>query len=263
MKKRTRNKLIGLLLVLLTVTWQYVGLPYFESLNKPQATIESSTPPSYGGITKTSETSTSQSEPVRQDIQALALSPVPDVHYVELGPANFTEEEWAYVDEKHPYEFKGVDHLGRATKADAYLTKYNYRGSNGRGAIPVDPVGWNNPVLNNGERPYNRSHLLAYAFMDAEIDVQENLVTGLEEFNQSKDKGMQKFEKEVEYAVKSGFVVRYQVYPVYHETELVPRGVVMRYETKPHSLSKTVFVYNVQDNLVIDYQTGEIVQDNS
>lgn len=249
-----------------------VFTPLFGGVEKTSSAPSSA----YGSISKTA-TAASSHEPKESpviisgqvsdtggiDISSIDLFNVPESHYVELGPADFSESEWNEFNAQNPYRLGALDAYGRATRADAYLHKSLYRGSQGREAIPVDPVGWNNPLMNNGDRPMNRSHLLAYAFMKADIDVAENLVSGLEEFNQSKEKGMQKFEKEVEYAVKSGFEVRYQVIPVYYEMELVPRGVVMRYQTHENSLNKTVFVYNVQDNLVIDYQNGDILQDLS
>ena len=93
--------------------------------------------------------------------------------------------------------------------------------------------------------------------MKANIDVKENLVTGLEEFNKSKTQGMQKFENEVELAVKRGKTIRYQVRAIYDDQELLPRGVLMRYKSlDDNSIDKTVFVYNVMDGISVDYATG-------
>lgn len=183
--------------------------------------------------------------------------PADGKHYVELGSSNFSAEELNQVSQDSPYQLQSVDALGRAVQADAYLNRKNYKGSKDRPRITVNPVGWHNEQLGKKKSLYNRSHLLAYAFMKADIDVKENLVTGLEEFNKSKTQGMQKFENEVELAVKRGKIIRYQVRAIYDDQELLPRGVLMRYKSlDDNSIDKTVFVYNVMDGVSVDYATG-------
>ena len=183
--------------------------------------------------------------------------PADGKHYVELGSSNFSIEELNQVSQDNPYQLQSVDALGRAVQADAYLNRKNYKGSKDRPRITVNPVGWHNEQLGKKKSLYNRSHLLAYAFMKANIDVKENLVTGLEEFNKSKTQGMQKFENEVELAVKRGKTIRYQVRAIYDDQELLPRGVLMRYKSlDDNSIDKTVFVYNVMDGVSVDYATG-------
>lgn len=217
--------------------------------------------PAVQGPTQTNPENISQNVTLDSDVDLSGLDihnlPADGKHYVELGASNFSTEELNQVSQDSPYQLQSVDALGRAVQADAYLNRKNYKGSKDRPRITVNPVGWHNEQLGRKKSLYNRSHLLAYAFMKANIDVKENLVTGLEEFNKSKTQGMQKFENEVELAVKRGKTIRYQVRAIYDDQELLPRGVLMRYKSlDDNSIDKTVFVYNVMDGVSVDYATG-------
>ena len=217
--------------------------------------------PAVQGPTQTNPENISQNVTLDSDVDLSGLDihnlPADGKHYVELGASNFSTEELNQVSQDSPYQLQSVDALGRAVQADAYLNRKNYKGSKDRPRITVNPVGWHNEQLGRKKSLYNRSHLLAYAFMKANIDVKENLVTGLEEFNKSKTQGMQKFENEVELAVKRGKTTRYQVRAIYDDQELLPRGVLMRYKSlDDNSIDKTVFVYNVMDGVSVDYVTG-------
>lgn len=217
--------------------------------------------PAVQGPTQTNPENISQNVTFNSgaDLSGLDIRNLPadGKHYVELGSSNFSAEELNQVSQDSPYQLQSVDALGRAVQADAYLNRKNYKGSKDRPRITVNPVGWHNEQLGKKKSLYNRSHLLAYAFMKADIDVKENLVTGLEEFNKSKTQGMQKFENEVELAVKRGKTIRYQVRAVYDDQELLPRGVLMRYKSlDDNSIDKAVFVYNVMDGVFVDYATG-------
>lgn len=217
--------------------------------------------PAVQGPTQTNPENISQNVTLDSDVDLSGLDihnlPADGKHYVELGASNFSTEELNQVSQDSPYQLQSVDALGRAVQADAYLNRKNHKGSKDRPRITVNPVGWHNEQLGRKKSLYNRSHLLAYAFMKANIDVKENLVTGLEEFNKSKTQGMQKFENEVELAVKRGKTIRYQVRAIYDDQELLPRGVLMRYKSlDDNSIDKTVFVYNVMDGVSVDYATG-------
>lgn len=265
-----KNKIITLVVITLSV----VG---FLGYDKVMAYIKANTTkapkieytqagsinkePAVQGPTQTNPENISQNVTLDSDVDLSGLDihnlPADGKHYVELGASNFSTEELNQVSQDSPYQLQSVDALGRAVQADAYLNRKNYKGSKDRPRITVNPVGWHNEQLGKKKSLYNRSHLLAYAFMKADIDVKENLVTGLEEFNKSKTQGMQKFENEVELAVKRGKTIRYQVRAIYDDQELLPRGVLMRYKSlDDNSIDKTVFVYNVMDGVSVDYATG-------
>lgn len=261
-----KNKIITLVVLTLSVVG-YLGYDkvtaYIKSNTTKAPKIEYTQAgsinkePAVQGPTQTNPENISLNSGV--DLSGLDIHNIPadGKHYVELGTSNFSEEELNQVSQDNPYQLQSVDALGRAVQADAYLNRKNYKGSKDRPRITVNPVGWHNEQLGKKKSLYNRSHLLAYAFMKANIDVKENLVTGLEEFNKSKTQGMQKFENEVELAVKRGKTIRYQVRAVYDDQELLPRGVLMRYKSiDDNSIDKAVFVYNVMDGVSVDYSTG-------
>ena len=265
-----KNKIITLVVLTLSVIG-YLGYDkvtaYIKSKTTKAPKIEYTQAgsinkePAVQGPTQTNPENISQNVTLDSDVDLSGLDihnlPADGKHYVELGASNFSTEELNQVSQDNPYQLQSVDALGRAVQADAYLNRKNYKGSKDRPRITVNPVGWHNERLGKKKSLYNRSHLLAYAFMKADIDVKENLVTGLEEFNKSKTQGMQKFENEVELAVKRGKTIRYQVRAVYDDQELLPRGVLMRYKSlDDNSIDKAVFVYNVMDGVSVDYSTG-------
>lgn len=265
-----KNKIITLVVLTLSVVG-YLGYDkvtaYIKSNTTKAPKIEYTQAGSINkelavqGPTQTNPENISQNVTLDSDVDLSGLDihnlPADGKHYVELGASNFSTKELNQVSQDSPYQLQSVDALGRAVQADAYLNRKNYKGSKDRPRITVNPVGWHNEQLGRKKSLYNRSHLLAYAFMKANIDVKENLVTGLEEFNKSKTQGMQKFENEVELAVKRGKTIRYQVRAIYDDQELLPRGVLMRYKSlDDNSIDKTVFVYNVMDGVSVDYATG-------
>lgn len=264
-----KNKIITLVVLTLSVVG-FLGydkaMAYIKANTTKAPKIEytqagSNKEPAVQGPTQTNPENISQNVTLDSDVDLSGLDihnlPADGKHYVELGASNFSTEELNQVSQDSPYQLQSVDALGRAVQADAYLNRKNYKGSKDRPRITVNPVGWHNEQLGRKKSLYNRSHLLAYAFMKANIDVKENLVTGLEEFNKSKTQGMQKFENEVELAVKRGKTIRYQVRAIYDDQELLPRGVLMRYKSlDDNSIDKTVFVYNVMDGVSVDYATG-------
>ena len=253
-----KNKIITLVVLALSVVG-YLGydkvIAYIKSNTTKAPKIEYTQAgsinkePAVQGPTQTNPENISQNVTFDSGVDLSGL----DIHNI---PAD-GKQELNQVSQDNPYQLQSVDALGRAVQADAYLNRKNYKGSKDRPRITVNPVGWHNEQLGKKKSLYNRSHLLAYAFMKANIDVKENLVTGLEEFNKSKTQGMQKFENEVELAVKRGKTIRYQVRAVYDDQELLPRGVLMRYKSlDDNSIDKTVFVYNVMDGVSVDYATG-------
>jgi len=250
-----KNKIITLVVLTLSVIG-YLGYDkvtaYIKSNTTKAPKIEYTQAgsinkePAVQGPTQTNPENISQNVTINSGVDLSGLDihnlPADGKHYVELGASNFSEEELNQVSQDNPYQLQSVDALDRAIQADAYLNRKNYKGSKDRPRITVNPVGWHNEQLGKKKSLYNRSHLLAYAFMKADIDVKENLVTGLEEFNKSKTQGMQKFENEVELAVKRGKTIRYQVRAIYDDQELLPRGVLMRYKSlDDNSIDKTVY----------------------
>lgn len=279
LKKNNLKKLISLVVLLFGVLYSSGVVPrnmVTDMIAKQTQSLPKTTNSSYGKIDKTKHTEVKR-KPISTDIESSISTDIQSLidsgeAYVELGSSGFSAADWSSynniidsgrVNPSLHYQLSPLDELGRPVEAYALLTPDVYRGSKNRPSITVNPPGWKNRQLNNGQSLLNRSHLLAFAFIKADVDVKENLVSGLEDFNQSKDFGMQRAEKEVEVAVKSGHNVLYHVKTVYLGNELLPRGVLMRYQTEDGSLDKTVFVGNVMNGVTIDYQTGQLLADNT
>lgn len=118
----------------------------------------------------------------------------------------------------------------------------------------LKPSGW------HGGGFYERSHLLMWKLTgNNQI---ENLVTGTAEFN---EKNMQDYEKKVTRYLwdHEENHVMYRVTPLFKGTELVCRGVLMEaYSVEDQGkLEFCVFVYNAEPGAVIDYQTGDYMED--
>lgn len=104
---------------------------------------------------------------------------------------------------------------------------------------------------------YHRSHLIAWKL--GGVDVEErNLMTGTQEFNV---KGMKKFEDQVYSYLKENQKnnVLYRVTPYFEANCELASGVnIEAYSIEDNGkLQFNVYVYNVQDGIVIHYETGE------
>lgn len=168
-----------------------------------------------------------------------------DSFYAELGNSNFS--------------LTNLDSLNRAGIAKAILSPNTYRGSEDReensDISSIKPTGWKNKRV-DGSYIYNRSHLIGYSLIDANTDTPLNLITGTRSFNADTDWGMLHYENLVRDAVKSGKTVMYVVNPIFKDNELVARGVQMMAKSTDGSFEFNVFIYNVQDNITINYADG-------
>lgn len=92
----------------------------------------------------------------------------------------------------------------------------------------------------------------------------KNLITGTRSFNVD---GMLPYEEMVgDYVRETGNHVLYRVTPVFDGDDLVAKGVqmeAMSVEDKGEDIKFNVFVYNVQDGVKIDYETGDSEADSS
>ena len=129
----------------------------------------------------------------------------------------------------------------------------------------VKPTGWHTAKYDNvdGKYLYNRCHLIAYQ-LTGENANNKNLITGTRSFNVD---GMLPYEEMVgDYVRETGNHVLYRVTPVFDGDDLVAKGVqmeAMSVEDKGEDIKFNVFVYNVQDGVKIDYETGESEADSS
>lgn len=157
-------------------------------------------------------------------------------------------------------QFTELDSMNRVQVARAFLTPDFYRGSDDRAEESnishIKPTGWKNKKVDN-QYIYNRSHLIGYAFSKDNVDVPQNLMTGTRDFNANTTWGMLKYEDMVRDSIKQGESIMYEVRPIFIGNELVARGVQIRASSYgSDTLDFNVFIYNVQDNININYLDG-------
>lgn len=104
---------------------------------------------------------------------------------------------------------------------------------------------------------YHRCHLIAWKLGGIDVD-KRNLITGTQSFNV---KGMKKFEDKVYTYLKQNQEnhVLYKVTPYFDGNNKLASGVnIEAYSIEDGGkLHFNVYVYNVQDGIVIDYATGK------
>lgn len=180
--------------------------------------------------------------------------------YVEINGnvPSFDEEDKAGATESYEF-YSPLDSLGRCGYAEASVG-LDIMPTEERGSIgSVKPSGWHTVKYDvvDGKYLYNRCHLIGYQ-LTGENANEENLITGTRYLN---IEGMLDYENWIaDYVKETGNHVLYRVTPIFEGTELVARGVLMEgwsVEDEGKGISFSVFAYNVQPGVSIDYQTGK------
>ena len=150
------------------------------------------------------------------------------------------------------------DSLGRCGVAVANIS-VDMMPTEPRGSIGmVKPSGWHTVKYDNvdGKYLYNRCHLIGYQ-LTGENANEKNLITCTRYMNTV---GMLKFENMVaEYIKRTENHVLYRVTPIYNGSNLLASGVemeAMSIEDNGDGIKFNVYVYNVQDGIVINYANG-------
>lgn len=200
-----------------------------------------------------SETKEAQTVVVsEQDIPAFSGEP-----YVVLNDNMPEFEEWDSTEAFE--EYSELDEFGRCHEAYANICP-DIMPTEPRGEIGmVKPSGWHTVKYDfvDGKYLYNRCHLIGYQ-LSGENANERNLITGTRYMNVE---GMLPFENLVaDYVEQTGNHVLYRVTPVYDGDNLVADGVKMEgwsVEDDGEGICFSVFAYNCQPGVVIDYATGE------
>ncbi len=194
--------------------------------------------------------------------QSYTLSEIPEYFgepYVIINDnvPNFTLEEKSVKESFEKYSH--LDVLNRCGVAYANigvdLMPTEERGSIGM----VKPSGWHTVKYEivDGKYLYNRCHLIGYQ-LTGENANEENLITCTRYMNTV---GMLKFENEVsDYIKKTNNHVLYRVTPIYQGLNLLASGVTIEafsLEDNGKGIMFYVYVYNVQEGIVIDYSDGD------
>ena len=178
--------------------------------------------------------------------------------YVIVNDNNpyFKEEEYT-TDSFEKYS--ELDSLGRCGVAYANISK-ELMPTEKRGSIgSIKPSGWHTVKYDHidGKYLYNRCHLIGYQ-LTGENTNEKNLITCTRSMN---TKGMLQFENMVtKYIKDTGNHVLYRVTPVFEGNNLVATGVEMEaysVEDNGKGIKFNVFVYNIEDGIIIDYKTGD------
>ncbi len=169
---------------------------------------------------------------------------------------NFKEEDYTTTSFE---KYGELDYLGRCTTATSNigidLMPTEKRGSIGM----IKPTGWHTIKYDHidGKYLYNRCHLIGYQ-LTGENANKKNLITCTRSMN---TKGMLQFENMVaDYIKKTSNHVLYRVTPVFEGDNLLATGVQMEaysVEDSGKGIMFNVFVYNIEDGIIIDYKTGE------
>lgn len=155
--------------------------------------------------------------------------------------------------------YSELDSLGRCGTAFACIGE-DLMPTEERGSISeVHPTGWVQAEYDcvDGGSLYNRCHLIGFQ-LTGENANEKNLITGTRYLNVE---GMLPFENLVaDYIKETGNHVLYRVTPVFQGNNLVASGVAMEalsVEDAGEGVCFSVYVYNVQPGVEIDYATGE------
>ena len=169
---------------------------------------------------------------------------------------NFKEEHYTTTSFE---KYGELDYLGRCTTATSNigidLMPTEKRGSIGM----IKPTGWHTIKYDHidGKYLYNRCHLIGYQ-LTGENANKKNLITCTRSMN---TKGMLQFENMVaDYIKKTSNHVLYRVTPVFEGDNLLATGVQVEaysVEDSGKGIMFNVFVYNIEDGIIIDYKTGE------
>lgn len=174
---------------------------------------------------------------------------------VEDNQPHFTEQDYQLPSFE---EYHALDALGRAGVAYAKVG-LDTMPTEKRGSISsVKPTGWHAVKYDHisGKYLYNRCHLIGYQ-LTGENANPNNLITCTRSMN---TEGMLGFENQVaDYVKETKNHVLYRVTPVFKEDQLLASGVLIEassVEDRCGTICFYVYVYNVQEGVWIDYQTG-------
>lgn len=204
--------------------------------------------------TSTPATTQTQSQVVsaQQDLAQLNYEGTQTIEINQNNPT-FTKEELSTTN--GPWEkFGDLDHLNRATDAEALLNK-KLMPTEKRGEISsVTPTGWHNKKI-NGQYLFNRSHLIGYQLTGQNANW-KNLITGTRQLNSPE---MLRFEMDIKYYLEKSNknYVRYSVVPVFRGDELLARGVHMMAQSIGNDdIHFNVYIFNVQEGVNLNYADG-------
>ena len=171
----------------------------------------------------------------------------------------FKDEEISTEDFEY---YSNLDDLNRAGIAFANISKYTMPPEgNKRKSLSYKPSGWVQYLYgeNNSEHLYERCHLIAWQ-LGNENNNKRNLITGTEQMNSAMIEYENIVAKWIKEKDKEGkeYHVLYRVTPIYEGENKLATGVQLEARSvEEDGVCFNKFIYNVQDNFEIDYNTGK------
>ncbi len=185
------------------------------------------------------------------------LSPYSGEAYMEINDNKPFFEDYEIIPASFEYYSK-LDEFGRCDVCFSSVAEDLMPTEKRKSISSVIPSGWVNKKYDNvdGGYIYNRCHLIGFQ-LTGENANKKNLITGTRYLNVQ---GMLPFENMVaDYIDETNNRVMYRVTPVFIENNLVADGVLLEaysVEDKGRGISFCVYCYNVQPDIIIDYETG-------
>ena len=175
-----------------------------------------------------------------------------DVPYFE--DKDITTENFEY--------YSNLDELNRAGVAFANICKYTMPPEGiKRESLSYKPTGWVQYLYgeNNSKHLYERCHLIAWQLSN-ENNNKKNLITGTSQMNSAMIEYQNKVANWIKNKNNQGkdYHVLYRVTPIYNGENKLATGVELEAKSvEEEGIAFNKFVYNVQDNFEIDYNTGK------
>lgn len=217
------------------------------------------TPPTTETIPPTEdETTTKQEE--QQPTKTFDLSEVPAYSGSLFVAINdnvpfFSDDEMTDISFE---SYSNLDSLGRCGVAVASVGLDIMPTEDRESISSVYPTGWEQEKYSNvdGGWLYNRCHILGFQ-LTGENANEKNLITGTRQMNVD---AMLPFENMVaDYVKETGNHVYLRVTPIFEGNNLLATGVLMEaksVEDNGDGVLYNVFCYNAQEDVTIDYATG-------
>lgn len=217
-------------------------------------------------VTTTSDGGGNSDDPAEEfdlsSIPAYSKEIAPDGYAVVNGNVPFFKES-EFVEECFEH-YGDLDSLGRCTVAFACLGKELLPTEDKGSVSSVTPTGWHSVTYpeTGSQSLYNRSHLIAWSLTGENANA-KNLITGTMYMNQHT---MQLFESQLlDYVRGNDVHVMYRATPIFEGDNLLASGVLleaMSVEDGGEDIMFCVYVYNVQEGIIINYATGESEREN-
>lgn len=246
MKKKVRNKILYFNIAALITG--YVTLDYFGIINDPFHLLHDDV-----DLTDYSNTAITY-----RNISIPQFDGDSDAYILNENTPFFVSDDFTMP--MDTVEFSSLDVYGRAGVANGMLSKKTMQ-THERGSISdIHPSGW--WEAKNSDVEVNRSHLIGNNLAGDQTDCAENMITGSRQLNAGGvyDGSMLVYENQIaEYMERSKNHVRYRVTPVFENNDATCHGVLMEAESvedNGEGIRFCVYIYNIQDGYVCDYQTG-------